>query len=76
MAGSQVLRLKDDAKALLQETEGLQLPNDLLLYAKTLTYVFALGEQLSPETDLMKLVLPYLLKYLAQKPGESAGPPP
>ena len=50
------------AKELLQQTEGLQLPNDLLLYAKTLSYVFALGEQIAPEQDLMKLLLPYLLK--------------
>ncbi len=69
IAGSQVLGLKDEAKALLQQTEGLQLPNDLLLYAKTLSYVFALGEQIAPKQDLMKLLLPYLLKYLAQNPN-------
>lgn len=65
--GSQMLALKDEAKALLQDTEGLQLPNDLLLYAKTLTYVFALGDQLAPEVDLMKLTLPHLLRYLAER---------
>ena len=64
------MALKDRAKALLQDTEGLQLPNDLLLYAKTLSYVFALGEQLAPQVDLMKLVLPYLLRYLAEKEAE------
>jgi len=32
-----VLALKDEAKRLLQETPGLQLPNDLLLYARTLS---------------------------------------
>ncbi|MGE4609587.1 MAG: AarF/UbiB family protein [Myxococcota bacterium] len=69
VAGSQVLGLKDEAKALLQQTDGLQLPNDLLLYAKTLSYVFALGEQIAPKQDLMKLFLPYVLKYLAQKPN-------
>ncbi|MFP8881093.1 MAG: AarF/UbiB family protein [Myxococcota bacterium] len=69
IAGSQVLGLKDEAKALLQQTDGLQLPNDLLLYAKTLSYVFALGEQIAPKQDLMKLFLPYVLKYLAQKPN-------
>jgi ubiquinone biosynthesis protein len=73
IAGSQVLGLKDQAKALLQQTEGLQLPNDLLLYAKTLSYVFALGEQMAPGQDLMKLLLPYLLKYLAQKPTVAGG---
>lgn len=60
-----VLALKDEAKRLLQDTPGLQLPNDLLLYAKTLSYVFALGESMDPDVDLMKISLPYLLKFLA-----------
>jgi predicted unusual protein kinase regulating ubiquinone biosynthesis (AarF/ABC1/UbiB family) len=67
LGGTQVLSLKDEAKALLQETPGLQLPADLLLYAKTLSYVFALGEDLDPEVDMMKLSLPHLLRFLAQK---------
>ena len=67
IAGSQVLSLKDEAKALLRDTPGLQLPNDLLLYAKTLAYLFALGEALDPETDLLKLSLPYVLRFLAER---------
>jgi len=67
MGGAAVLPLKDEAKALLQETSGLQLPNDLLLYAKTLSYVFALGADLAPEVDVLKLSLPYALQFLAQK---------
>ena len=62
--GSQVLGLKDEAKRLLQETPGLQLPNDLLLYAKTLSYLFALAEDLAPEVDVMKISVPYLLEFL------------
>ena len=62
---AQVLSLKDQAKTLLQQTPGLQLPNDLLLFAKTLSYVFALGAELDPEADLMQLSLPYLLQFLA-----------
>ncbi len=65
MPGSRLLGLKDEAKALLQDTEGLQLPDDLLLFARTLTYVFALGRELDPEADLLKLTLPYLLRFLA-----------
>ena len=65
--GSQVLDLKDEAKRLLQETPGLQLPGDLLLYAKTLSYLFALGDELDPEVDLMKLAVPYLMKFLAAR---------
>jgi predicted unusual protein kinase regulating ubiquinone biosynthesis (AarF/ABC1/UbiB family) len=67
VGGGQVLALKDEAKALLQQTPGLQLPNDLLLYAKTMTYVFALGAELDPQVDMMKLTLPYLLQFLAQR---------
>ncbi|HEY8155065.1 MAG TPA: AarF/UbiB family protein [Myxococcota bacterium] len=66
---AQVLSLKDQAKALLQQTPGLQLPNDLLLFAKTLSYVFALGAELDPEADLMQLSLPYLLQFLAGPPA-------
>jgi len=65
LGGGQVLALKDRAKALLEETEGLQLPNDLLLYAKTLSYLFALGDELAPEVDLMKICTPPLLQFLA-----------
>ena len=60
-----VLALKDEAKRLLQNTPGVQLPNDLLLYAKTLSYLFALGELLDPDVDLMKISLPYLMRFLA-----------
>jgi ubiquinone biosynthesis protein len=66
-SSGQILGLKDEAKTLLQETPGLQLPNDLLLYAKTLSYLFALGDDLAPEVDLMKISTPYLLRFLAEK---------
>jgi ubiquinone biosynthesis protein len=65
--GSRILALKDEAKGLLQRTEGIQLPVDLLLYAKTVSYVFALGAEIAPEVDLMKLSLPYLLQFLGGK---------
>jgi ubiquinone biosynthesis protein len=65
--GEAVLDLKDEAVELLRGTPGLQLPNHLLLYARTLTYLFALGEQLAPEVDLVKLSTPHLLKFLASK---------
>ena len=67
VTGSQVLGLKDQAVALLRETPGLQLPNDLLLYAKTMSYVFALGAEIAPEVDLMKVCLPHLLGFLAER---------
>jgi predicted unusual protein kinase regulating ubiquinone biosynthesis (AarF/ABC1/UbiB family) len=67
LAGGQVLALKDEARRLLAETPGLQLPNDLLLWAKTLSYLFALGEHLDPGADLVRTTVPYLLRWLAQR---------
>jgi ubiquinone biosynthesis protein len=64
--GGRILALKNEAKGLLQETEGIQLPIDLLLYAKTVSYVFALGAEIAPEVDVTELCLPYLLQFLAQ----------
>ena len=65
--GSAVLSLKDEAKTLLRDTPGLQLPHDLVLFARTLSSVFALGEELAPEVDLMQVTLPHLLRFLAEK---------
>jgi predicted unusual protein kinase regulating ubiquinone biosynthesis (AarF/ABC1/UbiB family) len=67
LGSGQVLALKNHAKRLLAETPGLQLPNDLLLYAKTMSYLFALGDALDPSVDLMKLTVPYLLRFLAAR---------
>jgi predicted unusual protein kinase regulating ubiquinone biosynthesis (AarF/ABC1/UbiB family) len=67
LGAGRVMALKDEAKVLLQETPGLNLPNDLLLYAKTLSYLFALGTELAPEVDMMKLTVPWLLRFLAEK---------
>jgi len=67
LAGDRILALKDEAKRLLYETPGLELPSDLLLYAKTLSYLFALGRELAPEVDLMRLSVPHLLRFLAQR---------
>ncbi len=70
LPGQAILGLTQEAVELLRDTPGLQLPNDLLLYARTLTYLFALGEQLAPEVDLVKLSTPHLLKFLAASDEE------
>jgi predicted unusual protein kinase regulating ubiquinone biosynthesis (AarF/ABC1/UbiB family) len=67
VGGRAVLGLKDEAKTLLQDTPGLQLPNDLLLFAKTVTYLMSLGHELAPDVDMVRLCLPYLLQFLAEK---------
>ena len=66
-SGGQIIALREEAKRLLLDTSGLQLPSDLLHYAKTLSYLFSLGDTLDPNVDLMKLSLPYLLRFLAAK---------
>ncbi|MCG8589159.1 MAG: AarF/UbiB family protein [Proteobacteria bacterium] len=73
VTGAGVLSLKDEAKALLEKTPGIQLPSELLLYAKTLSYLFALGQSLAPDVDLMRITLPSLLRFLAEKdePGSA-----
>ena len=67
LSGARVLSLQEQAKRLLYETPGLSLPNDLLLYAKTLSYLFALGREIAPEVDPMPLTLPFLLRFLAKR---------
>ncbi len=67
IAGSRVLAIKDEAKELLWNTPGIQLPHDLLLFAKTLAYVFALGRELDPGADLMRFALPDVLRFLAER---------
>jgi len=78
LGGTQVLALKDEAVRLLRETPGVQLPQDLLLFAKTLSYVFALGEAVAPRVDLLRVCLPYLLGFLGgggPEPARTPGAP-
>ncbi len=67
LRGDRVLALKDEATALLYQTPGLALPSNLLLYAKTVSYLFHVGRELAPELDLMQATVPYLLRFLAEK---------
>jgi ubiquinone biosynthesis protein len=75
LSGGRVLDIKDEAKRLLVETPGLQLPNDLLLYARTLSYLFAVCGRLAPDVDVMKISVPYLLRFLSRRdePEQGAG---
>jgi len=67
LSGQRVLSLEDQAKRLLYETPGLSLPSDLLLYAKTLSYLFALAREIAPDVDPMPLTVPWLLRFLAKR---------
>jgi ubiquinone biosynthesis protein len=67
LSGERVLALKGEAQALLFATPGLTLPPDLLLYAKTVGTLFGLGRELAPELDVMKLAVPFLLRFMAAR---------
>jgi predicted unusual protein kinase regulating ubiquinone biosynthesis (AarF/ABC1/UbiB family) len=67
LSGSGVLALKDEGVALLRATPGLQLPDALLLFAKTLSYVFGLARELDPEADALQPTLPWLLRFLGER---------
>ncbi len=73
LGGEDVLALVEEARRRLQETPGLQLPGELLLYARTLAWLFRLGRELAPEVDLLRLTLPYLLRFLSGNPGGGPG---
>jgi predicted unusual protein kinase regulating ubiquinone biosynthesis (AarF/ABC1/UbiB family) len=74
LGSGRVLALKDEAKRLLVETEGLVLPTELLLYAKTVSYLFGLGAELAPEVDVMRLSVPHLLRFLAERDAPAPDP--
>jgi ubiquinone biosynthesis protein len=74
LGADRVLSLKDEAKELLYETPGLVLPSDLLLYAKTLSYLLGLARELAPAVDPMRLCVPPLLRFLAERdPDDGSG---
>ncbi|MEN8158775.1 MAG: AarF/UbiB family protein [Myxococcota bacterium] len=72
LGAERILSLKDEAKQLLYETPGLTLPSDLLLYAKTLSYLFGLARELAPGVDPMRLCIPPLLRFLAERNPDNA----
>jgi ubiquinone biosynthesis protein len=72
LGADRILSLKDEAKQLLYETPGLSLPSDLLLYAKTLSYLFSLARELAPSVEPMQLCLPPLLRFLATREPSTA----
>jgi ubiquinone biosynthesis protein len=61
--------LKQLGKQLLQESKAFLVPADLLLYARTLAYVYALAETVAPGIDPMPRLLPHLLRFLADPPA-------
>src|SRR5262249_56330218 len=62
--------LKHLGKRLVRESGAFRIPRDLLLWARTLAYVYNLAERIAPGTDPMRRFLPHLLRFV------TAAPPP
>jgi ubiquinone biosynthesis protein len=64
--------LKQLGKRLLRESRAFRVPRELLLWARTLAYVYNLAERIAPGSDPMRLFLPHVLKFVTQSPGPQA----
>jgi ubiquinone biosynthesis protein len=58
--------LKELGKRLVRDSRAFRIPRELLLWARTLAYVYNLTERIAPGTDPMPLFLPHLLKFITK----------
>jgi len=63
--------LKQLGKQLVRESRAFRVPRDLLLWARTLAYVYNLAERIAPGADPMRLFLPHLLRFVTTAPGDA-----
>lgn len=56
--------LKQLGKRLVRESGAFRIPRELLLWARTLAYVYNLAERIAPGADPMRLFLPHLLRFV------------
>jgi ubiquinone biosynthesis protein len=63
--------LKQLGKQLVRESRAFRVPRDLLLWARTLAYVYNLGERIAPAADPMRLFLPHLLRFITTAPTDA-----
>ncbi|HTO53722.1 MAG TPA: AarF/ABC1/UbiB kinase family protein [Myxococcota bacterium] len=56
--------LKQLGKRLVRESGAFRIPRDLLLWARTLAYVYNLAERIAPGADPMRRLLPHLLRFV------------
>ena len=66
VAGIQAL--KELGKRLVRESGAFRVPRELLLWARTLAYVYNLAERIAPDVDPMRLFLPHLLRFVTASP--------
>ena len=60
--------LKELGKRLVRESGAFRIPRELLLWARTLAYVYNLAERIAPDVDPMRLFLPHLLRFVTASP--------
>jgi predicted unusual protein kinase regulating ubiquinone biosynthesis (AarF/ABC1/UbiB family) len=56
--------IRDWVWSLLSKIERLQIPNDLILYGRTVALLHGLATQLHPAINVFAVVAPYLLQFL------------
>ena len=63
--------LKELGKRLVRESGAFRIPRELLLWARTLAYVYNLAERIAPGADPMRHFLPHLLRFVTAAPATS-----
>jgi ubiquinone biosynthesis protein len=65
------LELRDWVWGLLSKIESLQIPNDLILYGRTISLLHGLATRLDPNINVFAVAQPYFVQFLLSPP---AGP--
>lgn len=60
-------QIKLDALQLMKSIDGIQIPQDLVLYGRTASLIYGLGSILDPKVNLLTIAQPYLMKYIFSK---------
>jgi ubiquinone biosynthesis protein len=69
VAGIQAL--KELGKRLLRTSGAFRVPRELLLWARTLAYVYNLAERIAPGSDPMRHLLPHVLRFVTTKSADA-----
>lgn len=62
--------LKALGKDLVRRSGAFRVPRELLLWARTLAYVYNLAERVAPGADPMRALLPHLLRFVTTAPAK------
>lgn len=64
--GAGIQALTALGKRLLRESRAFRVPQELLLWARTLAHVYALFGRIAPDSDPMRRLLPHLLRFVTE----------